>query len=147
MSIMKYKILNPVIGKDGITGYNLIDSSGKITKIRTQDLIGLIGRCLVSGEIVELDGEKHIVYLDSFKFSDIPENTSYTVVSRILQEDTLIAYDCRSDTGEIKRLKPIRVWELAMKGKISNLTAHVINDRPVLKGKAESMFILDSVKI
>ena len=142
---MKYIIKRAIINNCEIAGYEICDTSGKSTNVRVADLAQLINKGLADGDVVVDDnGNKHILFKE---INDIEDKTIYTVEYRMIKNNKLTGYICRTDTNEQRKINPSKFWELAAKGNINGVKAVVINNTPTLIGDTIKLSELAVLKV
>lgn len=138
MIILEYTITKEIITDGEIVGYEVIDKSGRVRRAKLEDIIKLADKKMIDCQVFEdAQGIKHILYNKPENY--ISNEESYTIECRIIQGGKLTGYKCKNKSGDIKRLSPAKVWELAAIGCIENAEAKVVNNQPTIVGKGQSL--------
>lgn len=143
---MKYLIGNAIIENGEIVGYEVIDSTNKVRRLRLADTIKLIETGSTNCKIVLDDkNEKHILFEETVGVTENKQR--YTIEYRIIQDGKLSGYKCKDEAGVYKNINPFKAWELAATGCITNAKAKVVNNQIALVGKGISLKDLDILKM
>lgn len=136
---MRYTFNKPIIADGDIIGYEMLSEDNSIKKVRISDIATLISKGLVKAKIaIDDDGKKHIYFSDELINMD-DKSEKITVEGRIIHGGTLIGYICKNTSGKTIRVKPDKLWEYTFDGKVTNMEAHIINNKRAIFGKGISI--------
>lgn len=144
---MQYKIGPPIITGREIVGYEVVNTiNNEVKKLRLSDIVVLANKNQINADAVKDDNGVWHIAINGEKAS--PEKETYTIESRVMQGDKLSYYRCRQvGTGEIKKLKPFKLWELASQGLVTNAESKVIGKRLAIIGKGQDLKELPVIKL
>lgn len=142
---MQYKLLKPMISSGEIIGYEILDSAKQIRKVKKADVISLAEKGLVDAKVaVDSTGTKHIS--PSHKLDTTEDAEIYTVEARILKDNKLIGYKCKTSSGLYVKMTPVKLWEFAVVNQVTNVDAKIYNNILTLIGSTTKLEELPVLK-
>ena len=145
---MRYTLKGAIVADGEIKGYEIIDNNSGITKrARIDDVAKLAERSMIDATVsIDELGIKHIAPKSKIEIAKDKFQT-YTIEARIVQKDKLIGYRCKDTHGQYKRILPMKLWEMANAGFITNAKAKIINNIPTIVGEGIDLKDLPVLKL
>lgn len=131
---MKYIVQSAIIENGEIVGYDVIDESGNTKKLKLDDIFKIASLGQTNCEVVlDNQNKKHLLF-NSKSEPNTDDEKIHSIECRIMSDGSLLGYKVKSTDGKTRRLRPLKVWEMAANGKISNAKAIIVNNKPTLIG-------------
>ena len=137
---MQYQLMKPMLAAGEIIGYEILDSANQVRKVKKLDIISLAEKGLIDAKVV-----KHIS--PNHKLDNTEDAEIYTVEARLMKDGKLVGYRCKTSTGALVKMTPVKLWEFAAVNQVTNVEAKIYNDKLTLLGTVTKLNNIPIVKV
>lgn len=138
--------MKPMLAAGEIIGYEILDSANQVRKVKKLDIISLAEKGLIDAKVaIDSQGVKHIS--PNHKLDNTEDAEIYTVEARLMKDGKLVGYRCKTSTGALVKMTPVKLWEFAAVNQVTNVEAKIYNDKLTLLGTVTKLNNIPIVKV
>lgn len=147
-----YTLTGKYVSKLKIVGLQISDIKGNKKILKTSDIHYMVSQGLVTGCSLVQYNDNVYIKSNKVKLAELPEvslagQSSFSISSRVMKNDSLIGYIAIDKTGKEYKLSKERVWDMARQGGFENITSYVVGKNKIIEGIGMNLQDLHVIKV